>query len=30
MKDRIFSRDIEALAADFKTFVQDTNYELAL
>lgn len=29
-KDRIFSRDIEALAADFKTFVQDTNYELAL
>ncbi|TPF18269.1 histidine ammonia-lyase [Priestia megaterium] len=30
IKDRIFSRDIEALAADFKTFVQDTNYELAL
>ncbi|MCP1450986.1 histidine ammonia-lyase [Bacillus sp. AG236] len=29
-KDRIFSRDIEVLAADFKTFVQDTNYELAL
>jgi histidine ammonia-lyase len=29
-KDRIFSRDIEALAADFKTFVQDTNHELAL
>ncbi|MFP7733445.1 histidine ammonia-lyase [Priestia aryabhattai] len=29
-KDRIFSRDIETLAADFKTFVQDTNYELAL
>lgn len=29
-KDRIFSRDIEGLAADFKTFVQDTNYEIAL